>query len=269
MLGQLIAGDLRPRRRGRLRVALVRGVPDPRDAGRRDAGAGAARRRRAARPGGDGGRDHRRAPGWCWSAPRTTRPARRSRDAELEAFLERCPRDVLVVIDEAYLEFVTTRSRRTRSRSHRRRPNVAVLRTFSKAYGLAGLRVGYAVAHEPVAQALRKTAMPFGVMTRPGGGRRVPRGVRRARGARRGAGRRAHPRRGGAARAGVGRCPRPRPTSCGCRWGTTRWLRRGVDEAGLIVRPFPGDGVRCTIAETEANDLLIAVAGRFRQGVGS
>jgi len=35
------------------------------------------------------------------------------------------------------------------------------------------------------------------------------------------------------------------------------------------VRPFPGDGVRCTIAETEANDLLIAVAGRYRQGVGS
>ena len=42
-----------------------------------------------------------------------------------------------------------------------------------------------------------------------------------------------------------------------------------ADEAGLVVRPFPGDGVRCTIAETEANDLLIAVAGRFRQGVGS
>ena len=46
---------------------------------------------------------------------------------------------------------------------HRSRPNVAVLRTFSKAYGLAGLRVGYAVAHEPVAEALRKAAIPFGV----------------------------------------------------------------------------------------------------------
>ena len=38
-----------------------------------------------------------------------------------------------------------------------------MLRTFSKAYGLAGLRVGYAVAHEPVAEALRKAAVPFGV----------------------------------------------------------------------------------------------------------
>ncbi len=46
---------------------------------------------------------------------------------------------------------------------YRDRPNVCVLRTFSKAYGLAGLRVGFAVAHEPVAAALRKTAVPFGV----------------------------------------------------------------------------------------------------------
>ena len=46
---------------------------------------------------------------------------------------------------------------------YRDRPNVCVLRTFSKAYGLAGLRVGFAIAHEPVAVALRKTAVPFGV----------------------------------------------------------------------------------------------------------
>src|SRR4029079_15398850 len=46
---------------------------------------------------------------------------------------------------------------------YRNRPNVAVLRTFSKAYGLAGLRVGFAVAHETGAAALRKTAVPFGV----------------------------------------------------------------------------------------------------------
>ena len=42
-----------------------------------------------------------------------------------------------------------------------------------------------------------------------------------------------------------------------------------ADEAGLIVRPYAGDGVRCTIAETEANDLLIAVAGRFRQAAAA
>ncbi len=82
---------------------------------------------------------------------------------ELDAFLDRVPRDVLVVIDEAYLEFVTDPEAPDALATYRQRPNVAVLRTFSKAYGLAGLRVGYAVAHEPVAQALRKTAVPFGV----------------------------------------------------------------------------------------------------------
>ena len=70
---------------------------------------------------------------------------------------------MLVVIDEAYLEFVTDPDAPDGIATYRERPNVAVLRTFSKAYGLAGLRVGYAVAHEPVAQALRKTAVPFGV----------------------------------------------------------------------------------------------------------
>ena len=78
-------------------------------------------------------------------------------------FLEQVPSDVLVVIDEAYLEFVTAPDSPDALAVHRSRPNVAVLRTFSKAYGLAGLRVGYAVAHEPLAEALRKAAIPFGV----------------------------------------------------------------------------------------------------------
>ncbi|MGL5930840.1 MAG: histidinol-phosphate transaminase, partial [Dermatophilaceae bacterium] len=83
--------------------------------------------------------------------------------AELEAFLDDVPDDVLVVIDEAYLEFVTAPDAPDALAVQRSRPNVAVLRTFSKAYGLAGLRVGYAVAHEPVAAALRAAALPFGV----------------------------------------------------------------------------------------------------------
>ena len=80
--------------------------------------------------------------------------------AELEAFLDQVPSDVLVVVDEAYLEFVRDPRLPDALAIHAPRPNVVVLRTFSKAYGLAGLRVGYAVAHEPVAAALRKTAMP-------------------------------------------------------------------------------------------------------------
>ena len=83
--------------------------------------------------------------------------------AELEAFLDRVPSDVIVVVDEAYVEFVRDPEAVRGLEVWRERPNVVVLRTFSKAYGLAGLRVGYAVAHPPVAAALRKTATPFGV----------------------------------------------------------------------------------------------------------
>lgn len=85
------------------------------------------------------------------------------RRAELERFLDRVPSDVLVVLDEAYREFIRDAEVPDGVQIYRDRPNVAVLRTFSKAYGLAGLRVGFAIAHEPVATALRKTAVPFGV----------------------------------------------------------------------------------------------------------
>ncbi|NGO73951.1 histidinol-phosphate transaminase, partial [Streptomyces boncukensis] len=83
--------------------------------------------------------------------------------ADLERFLDRVPSRVLVVLDEAYREFVRDERVVDGIELYRDRPNVCVLRTFSKAYGLAGLRVGFAIAHEPVAAALRKTAVPFGV----------------------------------------------------------------------------------------------------------
>jgi histidinol-phosphate aminotransferase len=82
---------------------------------------------------------------------------------ELDRFLERVPEDVLVVLDEAYREFVTDHRVPDGIARYRDRPQLAVLRTFSKAYGLAGLRVGYAVAHEPAAARIRGTAVPFGV----------------------------------------------------------------------------------------------------------
>jgi histidinol-phosphate aminotransferase len=71
------------------------------------------------------------------------------RRQDLERFLDALPPDVLVVIDEAYREFVRDPDVPDALEVYRDRPNVAVLRTFSKAYGLAGLRVGFAVAHEP------------------------------------------------------------------------------------------------------------------------
>ena len=82
---------------------------------------------------------------------------------ELERLLDRVPERVLVVLDAAYTEFVTDPDAADALAAYRQRSNVAVLRTFSKAYGLAGLRVGFAVAHEPIATAVRKVALPFGV----------------------------------------------------------------------------------------------------------
>lgn len=85
-----------------------------------------------------------------------------SREA-LERFMQRVPSNVLVVIDEAYVHFDVDPNSPTGLDFFARYDNVAVLHTFSKAYGLAGLRVGYAVAHADVAEALRKVALPFGV----------------------------------------------------------------------------------------------------------
>ena len=87
-----------------------------------------------------------------------------SRD-ELERFMARVPDHVLVVIDEAYVHFDVDPASPTGLDFFREHENVAVLHTFSKAYGLAGLRVGYAIAHPVVAEELRKTALPFGVTT--------------------------------------------------------------------------------------------------------
>ncbi|UBU13702.1 histidinol-phosphate transaminase [Nonomuraea gerenzanensis] len=85
------------------------------------------------------------------------------RRGALESFLDRVPEDVLVVLDEAYREYVRDEDVPDGLALYRDRPNVAVLRTFSKAYGLAGLRVGYLIAPEPVATAVRKTVIPFAV----------------------------------------------------------------------------------------------------------
>ena len=82
---------------------------------------------------------------------------------ELVAFLDAVPDSVLVALDEAYHEFVTDTEVADGVSLSRGRDNLAVLRTFSKAYRLAGLRVGYCVAPEPVITALRKVSVPFSV----------------------------------------------------------------------------------------------------------
>jgi histidinol-phosphate aminotransferase len=85
------------------------------------------------------------------------------RRAELDRFIDAVPSNVLVVLDEAYWEFVDDPDAPDGLDFARERDNVAVLRTFSKAYGLAGLRIGYAVAPEHIATALNKVYVPFSV----------------------------------------------------------------------------------------------------------
>jgi histidinol-phosphate aminotransferase len=185
---------------------------------------------------------------------------------ELDAFLAKVPPDVLVVIDEAYLEFGRDDEAPDALALYRTHPNVAVLRTFSKAYGLAGLRVGYAVAQEPVATALRKAALPFGVSDL----------AQRAAVASIAAFDELQER----VDALVLERERVRKDLLDQGWQVPDsqanfvWLPLGedtaafaaaADQAGLTVRPFPSEGCRCTIAETEANDRLLEVAEAFRR----
>jgi histidinol-phosphate aminotransferase len=81
--------------------------------------------------------------------------------AEFEAFMAKVPSDVLVILDEAYAEFVTEPSAVNGRRLVRRYPNLVILRTFSKAYGLAGLRIGYGIGPAAVLAAARTTIVPL------------------------------------------------------------------------------------------------------------
>jgi histidinol-phosphate aminotransferase len=82
---------------------------------------------------------------------------------QIDDFLAKVSRDILVVIDEAYVEFNRDENAIDGIATMKANSNVGVLRTFSKAYGLAGLRVGYFVGPKNIAEAVRKTAVPFGV----------------------------------------------------------------------------------------------------------
>jgi histidinol-phosphate aminotransferase len=86
-----------------------------------------------------------------------------ARYEEVEAFLKRVPERVLVVLDEAYNEYLAPELRGDTVKLIKRHPNLIVTRTFSKAYGLAGLRVGYALAHASVADVMNRVRQPFNV----------------------------------------------------------------------------------------------------------
>jgi histidinol-phosphate aminotransferase len=85
--------------------------------------------------------------------------------ASIEACLQRIPRRVIVVLDEAYHEYLPDEVQFDSMGWLERFPNLIITRTFSKAYGLASLRVGFAVAHPEVADLMNRVRQPFNVST--------------------------------------------------------------------------------------------------------
>lgn len=182
---------------------------------------------------------------------------------ELYSFLEKVPSNVLVVLDEAYSEFVRSPQAARGLSVFTAFNNVAVLRTFSKAYGLAGLRIGYVLASEPITEAIRKVTTPFAVTNFASIAAveslkaqeelhdRVDRIV-------------AERNRVVAALTEIG-------WTIPDAQGNFVWLDLGEKsvefgqacvEKGLTVRVFADEGVRVTIGSAEANDMFLDVAAK-------
>src|SRR5476649_1116184 len=83
--------------------------------------------------------------------------------AEMEAFLQKVPANVVVVLDEAYNEFLAPENQFESAEWVKKYPNLLVSRTFSKAYGLAGLRVGFGVAQPALTDLMNRIRQPFNV----------------------------------------------------------------------------------------------------------
>ncbi len=192
--------------------------------------------------------------------------------AEFEAFMARVPADRLVLLDEAYIEFVQGAGADLAVDGRTligRYPNLVVLRTFSKAYGLAGLRVGYAIGPVELLDAARATAIPLGVTAAAASAaiaslepaaesellERVAAIAERRD--------RVH-----AALAEQG-WPVPRAHS-NFVWlpageATTEVAERLFD-AGLVTRPFAGDGIRISVGEEESVQILLTILSELVPG---
>ncbi|WP_114853595.1 histidinol-phosphate transaminase [Brachybacterium sp. YJGR34] len=187
---------------------------------------------------------------------------------QVEDFLARVPEHVVVAIDEAYREFHDPATVLGTTGIFRRHGNVVLLRTFSKLQGLAGLRIGYAVAHPRLARALGQVTVPFGasVPAQAAALASLDEGVREE------LGRRAEWIRSERSRvlAALGAQGWSLPVS----QGNFVYFPLGAESAefvafaeerGLVLRGYGADGVRATIAEQEASDLLIEIARQWRE----
>ncbi|MGC0141770.1 MULTISPECIES: histidinol-phosphate transaminase [unclassified Pseudactinotalea] len=184
--------------------------------------------------------------------------------ADLVAFLDRVPRNIMVILDEAYVDFVRSPDPIDSVPLLQRYKNLVVLRTFSKAYGLAGLRVGYALARRRLVRALRTASTPFGVNSLAQVAAVAALNQREAVSAAVDEIVSERDRVVSALREQGWQIPEPQ--------GNFYWLPVGdralalaedAAASGVMVRPFAGHGVRVTVAEAEANDIALSVASRW------
>lgn len=187
------------------------------------------------------------------------------RSDEFEDFLDRVPSDCIVAVDEAYREYVRDPGTPDGLILGRGRPNVVVLRTFSKAYGLAGLRAGYLLGDPYIVARLRTACLPFSVSAVAQAAARAAlraQDVVRAR-----------------VDAIVAERVRMRATLLEHGWDVPPsesnflWLRLNgcsaalgtwCDERGIGIRVFPGEGVRVSVGTRESNDAFLAAATAWR-----
>ena len=186
------------------------------------------------------------------------------RGGELAEFLGRVPPDCLVVLDEAYADYVRDPGVPNGIDLYRDHPNLAVLRTFSKAHGLAGLRVGFLIGQDQVASAVRTTMLPFTVNSL----------AQTAAIASLAAEAELHER----VDLAVKERARVRDELLAQGWTVPPteanfvWLRLGADtqdfaaacaDAGITIRPFGDEGARISVGTPEADDAFLAVATAY------
>ncbi|MDJ1114148.1 histidinol-phosphate transaminase [Microbacterium dauci] len=182
--------------------------------------------------------------------------------ADFDAFVAAVPSDVLIVLDEAYAEFVTDPAAvngvTVVAAGH---PNVVLLRTFSKAYGLAGLRIGYAIGHPRILDAARSAGIPLSVTAQAEAAALASLDAEDE------------------LRARVAIVAERRDALIArlrdAGWdvpaaqGNFVWLPAGeralevaavFEAADLVVRPFAGDGVRISVGEAESLRRIVDIA---------
>ncbi|MDR1442893.1 MAG: histidinol-phosphate transaminase [Bifidobacteriaceae bacterium] len=183
---------------------------------------------------------------------------------EFDQFMAATPDDVLVILDEAYVEFVTDRDAVAGIAALANYPNLVVARTFSKAYGLAGSRVGYLLGRSSVIEAVRAVTTPFSVPVMAELAAVMSLGLQAEMRERV---EEVIQRRSfmfHALRAEGWDPPEPQ--------GNFLWLDLGADSlsfadackrAGVLVRPFPDQGVRVSVGEQEGVERFLEVAATW------